>query len=104
MPSVVSGGAMERMTERILFKVMRADSGTPWRYSSTSLVTAFDFAAGGRRLTCFAFFIPSEPEDRSSAVYAPGAGSVLRQRWRDAIATAGGTLRLRSGQAAGATF
>src|ERR1700690_3770928 len=39
MPSVASGGATERMTARTLFKVVRAGSGTRYRYSFTVLGT-----------------------------------------------------------------
>lgn len=35
MVSVAAGGAADRITARIFFKVRRAGSGTPARYSST---------------------------------------------------------------------
>ena len=44
MTSVASGGRTERIVARILFKVVRAGSGTPARYSSMSLALFF-FAA-----------------------------------------------------------
>src|SRR5579862_554112 len=43
MHSVASAGATERITARILFKVVRAGSGTPARYSSTVLGAALRF-------------------------------------------------------------
>jgi hypothetical protein len=40
MPSVVSAGAADRMVARTFFRVVRAGSGTPRRYSSTVVETA----------------------------------------------------------------
>jgi hypothetical protein len=49
MTSVASGGAAERIVARIVFKVVRAGSGTPARYSSIVLGTCPDFSAALRR-------------------------------------------------------
>src|SRR6266852_3020831 len=43
MASVASGGTADRITARTLFKVLRAGSGTPARYSSMFLGTEFVF-------------------------------------------------------------
>src|SRR6267378_4300011 len=56
MTSVASGGTAERIVARILFKVLRAGSGTLARYSSTSFGATLAFAVE-RPLPDFAFFI-----------------------------------------------
>src|SRR5271157_1738586 len=56
MTSVASGGAADRIVARILFKVLRAGSGTPARYSSTFFGVTLPFAAVPRSLE-FAFVI-----------------------------------------------
>src|SRR5271157_4439279 len=56
MTSVASGGAADRIAARILFKVVRAGSRTPARYSSTFFGATLPFAAESR-LPEFAFFI-----------------------------------------------
>src|SRR5216684_1507457 len=48
MASVASGGTADRIAARILFKVLRAGSGTPARYSSTFFGAPLLFAAGPR--------------------------------------------------------
>src|SRR6516164_1186868 len=45
MVSVASGGRADRIAERILFKVLRAGSGTPARYSSILFGASLSFAA-----------------------------------------------------------
>src|SRR5580700_2089394 len=50
MASVASGGTADRIAARILFRVLRAGSGTPARYSSISFT-------GWLRSPEFAFFI-----------------------------------------------
>src|SRR6266849_4152347 len=56
MASVASGGTADRIAARTLFKVLRAGSGMPARYSSTSFEATLAFAAGPRSRE-FAFFI-----------------------------------------------
>jgi hypothetical protein len=48
MPSVVSGGTIERIVARIVFKVLRAGSETAARYLSTPLEPSTFFADGPR--------------------------------------------------------
>src|SRR6266581_9333155 len=69
MVSVASGGAKDRITARILFKVLRAGSGTRATYSSTSFGAALRFAAEPRALG-FAFFIRGILQKRSFQVHA----------------------------------
>src|SRR6266704_3333735 len=56
MASMVSGGTAERMAARTFFKVLRAGSGTPARYSSTVFGATLFFAAE-LRLPDLTFFI-----------------------------------------------
>src|SRR5436309_2368171 len=77
MASVASGGTADRITARILFKVLRRGSGTRARYSSTSFGGTLPFAAEPR-LREFACFIRVLPHDAESAAH-PGA----RHRERD---------------------
>src|SRR5271165_2642355 len=56
MTSVASGGAAARIAARTLFKVLRAGSGTPARYSSTVCGAVLPLAAEPR-LRELAFFI-----------------------------------------------
>ena len=58
MVSVASGGTAERIAARSLFKVLRAGSGMPAKYSSTFFGAALPFAAE-LRLPDFAFFTPA---------------------------------------------
>jgi hypothetical protein len=60
MASVASGGTADRITARILFKVLRAGSGTPARYSSTSVGATLPFEAAPRspEFTCFIQVLP----------------------------------------------
>src|SRR3977135_2005704 len=64
MPAVASAGPAERIVARILFKVLRAGSGTVARYSSTSFGATLAFAVEWL-LPDFAFFImgrlPAQP-------------------------------------------
>src|SRR2546430_13578865 len=53
MTSVASGGTAERITARILVKVLRAGSGTAARYSSVLFLATLRFVAEPE----FAFFI-----------------------------------------------
>ena len=56
MVSVASGGTADRIAARILFKVLRAGSGTPARYSSTFFGAPLPFAVE-LRLPDFTFFM-----------------------------------------------
>src|SRR6266568_1089544 len=69
MVSVASGGATDRIKARILFKVLRAGSGTRARYSSMSFGAALRFAVEPRALA-FAFFIRGILQKRSFPVHA----------------------------------
>src|SRR5882762_8938661 len=60
MASVASGGTAARITARIFFKVLRAGSGTPARYSSTFFGATLPFAA--------AFFIRAIAQDYHATV------------------------------------
>src|SRR5215469_1287004 len=55
MTSVASGGTTERIVARILFKVLRAGSGTPARYSSMLFGVSPVFSAALRRAGLFPF-------------------------------------------------
>jgi hypothetical protein len=59
MTSVASGGTAERMVARIVFKVVRAGSGTPARYSSMLFGASLVSSAALRR----AGFLPFTEED-----------------------------------------
>src|ERR1700680_2288439 len=69
MASVASGGAAERIAARILFKVLRAGSGTPARYSSTFFGAPLPFAAD-LRLPDFTFFMRAMLQEAPIQVYA----------------------------------
>lgn len=64
MVSVASRGTDARINARILFKVLRAGSGTAARYSSTFFAAALPFAAE-RRLPAFAFVLRTMTDQRS---------------------------------------
>src|SRR2546427_11400086 len=70
MVSVASGGPADRMAERILFKVLRAGSGTPARYSSTFFGAPLPFAAEPR-LPDFTFFMRAILREFPLRVHAP---------------------------------
>jgi len=69
MVSVASGGTADRIAARILFKVLRAGSGTPARYSSTFFGTPLLFAAE-LRLADFTFFMRQCYKKAPNQVYA----------------------------------
>src|ERR1700731_3983340 len=69
MVSVASGGTVDRIAARILFKVLRAGSGTPARYSSTFLGAPLPFAAE-RRLPDNTFFMRAMLQEAPIQVYA----------------------------------
>src|SRR5713226_975455 len=54
-PSVASGGTADRIAARTLFKVLRAGSGTPARYSSVFFGAALRFAPEPRPRACTFF-------------------------------------------------
>src|SRR6266478_9275393 len=60
MASVASGGATDRIVARTLFKVLRAGSGTPARYSSMPFGAALPFMPEPR-LPDFTFLIQLSP-------------------------------------------
>src|SRR5260370_18678360 len=74
MASVASGGTAERITARILFKVVRAGSGTPARYSSTFFAAALLFVDEARSPN-FVFFI----EDLHNRFVRTRLRSILHQ-------------------------
>ena len=55
MTSVASAGTAERIVARMVFKVLRAGSGTPARYSSTLFGASLVFSAALRRAGVFGF-------------------------------------------------
>src|SRR5260370_40974663 len=69
MHSVASGGAADRISARILFKVLRAGSGTPTRYSSTFFGGRLPFTAEPR-LPDFAFFMRGMLQELALQVHA----------------------------------
>src|SRR2546422_7163241 len=70
MVSVASGGTADRIAARILFKVLRAGSGTPARYSSTFFGAPLPFAAE-LRLPDFTFFMRAMLQEPPLQVHAP---------------------------------
>src|SRR2546422_6990513 len=70
MVSVASGGTADRIAARILFRVLRAGSGTPARYSSTFFGAPVPFAAE-RRLPDFTFFMRAMLQGLPLQVHAP---------------------------------
>src|SRR5437879_4024226 len=77
MPSVASGGTADRIAARILFKVPRAGSGTPAKYSSTFFGGRFPFAAE-LRLPVFTFFMRAMLQALPIQVYASSRRAVIR--------------------------
>jgi len=76
MVSVASCGTADRIAARILFKVLRAGSGTPARYSSTLFGAPFPCATEPR-LADSAFFTRTMLREPPLQVHAPDWGSVL---------------------------
>src|SRR5947209_16013000 len=72
MVSVASGGTADRIAARTLFKVLRAGSGTPARYSSTFFGAPAPFAAGPR-WPDFTFFMPAMLQGLPLQVHAQTA-------------------------------
>src|SRR6266852_142379 len=70
MVSAASGGTADRIAARILFKVLRAGSATPARYSSTFFGAPLPFAAE-LRLPDFTFFMPAMLQELPLQVHVP---------------------------------
>src|ERR1700688_3655480 len=68
MVSVASGGTADRIAARILFKVLRAGSGTRARYSSTFFGAPLPFTAE-LRLPDFTIFIRADLQAGGSALF-----------------------------------
>src|SRR5216683_2877556 len=77
MVSVASGGTADRIAARILFKVPRAGSGTPARYSSTFFGAPLPFAAE-LRLPDFTFFMPAMLQELPLQGHAPDRRAAVR--------------------------
>jgi len=77
MVSVASGGTADRIAARILFKVLRAGSGTPARYSSTFFGAPLPFAAE-LRLPDFTFFMRAMLQELPLQVHAPDHHAAVR--------------------------
>src|SRR6266567_3623896 len=77
MVSVASGGTADRIAARILFKVLRAGSGTPARYSSTFFGAPAPFAAGPR-WPDFTFFMRVMLQGLPLQVHAPDHRTAVR--------------------------
>src|SRR5690348_1692001 len=69
MVSAASGGTADRIAARILFKVLRAGSGTPARYSSTFFGAPLPFAAEVRSPD-FTFFMRAMLQELPLPVHA----------------------------------
>src|ERR1700674_2053304 len=78
---MASGGAADRIIFRTLFKVLRAGSRTPARYSSTLFGTRLPFATEPRSPE-FVFFIWVTPHENSLQVCLSDAGLFIRHRER----------------------
>src|SRR5258708_2630146 len=81
MASVASGGTADRIAGRTLFKVLRAGSGTPARYSSTFFGATFLFAAE-LRSPAFAFFIQAILQGRSPQIHVSRYHAPVRREKR----------------------
>src|SRR6266446_10094256 len=77
MVSVACGGTTERIAARILFKVLRAGSGTPARYSSTFFGAPLAFATE-LRLPNFTFFMRAMLQELPLQVHAPDHRAAVR--------------------------
>ena len=77
MVSVASGGTADRIAARILFKVLRAGSGTPARYSSTFFGAPLPFAAE-LPLPDFTFFMRAMLQGLPLQVHAPDHDAAVR--------------------------
>src|SRR5438876_6081790 len=77
MVSAASGGTADRIAARILFKVLRAGSATPARYSSTFFVAPLPFATE-LRLPDFTFFMRAMLQELPLQVHAPDRRAAVR--------------------------
>src|SRR5437879_2875066 len=77
MVSVACGGTADRIAARILFKVLRAGSGTPARYSSTFFGAPLPFATE-LRLPDFTFFMRAMLQELPLQVHAPDRRAAVR--------------------------
>src|SRR5437660_359582 len=77
MVSVASGGTADRIAARILFKVLRAGSGTPARYSSTFFGAPLPFPTK-LRLPDFTFFMRAMLQELPLQVHAPDRRTAVR--------------------------
>src|SRR5882724_731104 len=84
MHSVASAGTADRITARTFFKVLRAGSGTPARYSSTSFGAPLPFAAEPR-FPDFTFFMRAILQERSLQVYASDHHAAARSKKRRSV-------------------
>src|SRR6266404_6321107 len=84
MVSVASGGTVDRIAARILFKVLRAGSGTPARYSSTFFGAPLPFAAE-LRLPDFTFFMRAMLQKAPVQVYASARRATARHQKCDSV-------------------
>src|SRR2546428_1970883 len=80
MVSAASGGPADRITPRILFKVLRAGSGTRARYSSIFFGAPLPFAAE-LRLPDFTFFMLAILREPPLQVHAPDRREAVRIFW-----------------------
>src|SRR6058998_2137817 len=80
MVSAASGGAADRIVARILFKVLRAGSGTRARYSSIFFGAPLPFAAEPR-LPDFTFFMLAILREPPLQVHAPDRREAVRLFW-----------------------
>src|SRR6266480_6767180 len=77
MVSAASGGTADRIAARILFKVLRAGSGTPARYSSTFFGAPLPFATE-LRFPDFTFFMRVMLQELPLQVHAPDRRPAIR--------------------------
>src|SRR6266403_3486158 len=84
MVSVASGGTVDRIAARILFKVLRAGSGTPARYSSTFFGAPLPFAAE-LRLPDLTFFMRAMLQEAPIQVYASVRRAAVRHEKRHSV-------------------
>src|SRR6266550_6021342 len=81
MVSAASGGTADRIAARILFKVLRAGSGTPARYSSTFFGAPLPFATE-LRLPDFIFFMRAMLQELPLQVHAPDRRAAVHEECR----------------------
>src|SRR6266852_2938474 len=101
MVSVASGGTADRIAARILFKVLRAGSGTPATYSSTFFGALLPFAAE-LRIPRFHFFHAGNATRTSTSSPCPNHRAALRHevgftRLRPGDARRSDATRIRAG-------